>query len=180
MATFNNLNNLLEQIKGARICSLRTKTPVRANKKSRVDGSPFPFKDGVSKLSVRNIILGTDYSSVVNNRLQKEEKIADFVPQQLFRGKGRKITKFICEHTETKEQYLSVLPKTDSDNCNITKSVYVDNETGLEVDFSSLKDFLPEYSENSSQGTDKTVRWQLIKLDNILSLKSGDLLYEKV
>lgn len=174
-----NLNELLSQINGARICQLRTKTEVKANKKSRVDGSPFPFSKGVSKLAVRNVVLGSDYSSVVNNRLQKEEKVADFVPEQLFKGKGRRISKFLCEHIETKEQYLSVLPNTDGQNCNLTKSVYIDNETGNEIDPAILLPYLPPYKEMESQGTDKVVHWQLIKLNNILGIKSGNLIFEK-
>lgn len=177
MTTFNNLNDLLAQFNGAKICQLRTKTQLKANKKSRVDGTPFPYSKGVSKLAVRNVIVGTDYSNVVNNQLARENKVGDFTPEQLWKGKGRRVSKFTVEHVDTKEQYLAVLPKTDAENHNVTKSVYVDNETGLEVDFSSLKDFLPPYNESDNQGTDKTVHWQVINVNNIMGLKCGELEY---
>lgn len=175
----NNLNELLAQISGARICQLRTSTPVKMNVKSRVDKSPNPFKNGVTKLAVRNVVLGADYSNAVNNQLAREEKVGDFTPENLWKGRGRKISKFLVEHTDTGEQYLAVLPKTDSENCNVTKSVYIDNETGAEIEANLLKDFLPEYKESENQGTDKVVHWQVLKLSNVIGLKSGELEYSR-
>ena len=175
----NNLNDLLSQISGSKICSLRTKTALKTNKKSRTDGTPFPYSQGISKLSVRNVIIGADYSNAVNNQLAREEKVGDFTPENLWKGKGRRVSKFTVEHTESGEKYLCILPKTDSENCNVTKSIYIDNATGNEVEFSSLKDFLPPYNETESQGTDKVVHWQVIKLENVIGLKSGELEYSK-
>lgn len=179
MPTFNNLDDLLSQINGSRIVQLRTKTQEVLNKKSRVDSRPNPYTQGVSKLAVRNVIIGTDYSNVVNNQLAKEEKIGDFVPEAQWRGKGRRISKFLVEHTESHKKYLAILPKTDKNNFSITKSVYVDNATGLEIDSNLLKEFKAPKYDSENQGTDKIVRWQVIEVNNIVGLKSGTLIFEK-
>jgi len=177
----NNLTELLNSISGAKICSLRTKTALKANKKSRTDGTPFPYSQGISKISVRNVIIGSDYSSSINGRLAKENKVADFVPENLWGGSGRRISKFLVQHTESKKEYLSVLPITDSENKNLSKNIYIDNSTGLEVDFDSLKDFLPPYNEPTNQNDlEKTVHWLCIETKNILGLKFGENLFEKV
>jgi hypothetical protein len=170
-----DLKSVLQSISGSRIVSLRTKTQVKLNKKSRVTGAACPYVDGVSKLSVKNCIIGTDYANSVNNQLAREDKIGDFQPEKLWKGKGRRISKFLVEHTESGQNYLAILPKTDANNCNITKSVYVNNTTGLEINPENLKDFLPPYNESSSQGTEKTIHWEVIKLENILGLKSGEI-----
>jgi hypothetical protein len=174
-----NLNSVLENIgNSSRICQLRTKTPVKLNKKNRVTGAPCPYVDGITKLAVRNVILNCEYKNAVNNQLVREEKVADFVPEQLWKGKGRRVSKMIFEHIETHQQYLAVLPKTDGEGFNITKSVYIDNSTGSEIDKNELTDYMPP-KNNSTQGTDKPINWELIKLENILGLKSGDLIYER-
>lgn len=172
-----NIQEVLAQISGSRIVRLRTKTQVKMNVKSRVDGTPNPYKKGVSKIAARNCIIGADYSNAVNNQLAREDKVGDFQPEKLWKGKGRRVSKFMVEHSETLEQYLAILPKTDGENNNITESVYIDNDSGLEIDVKTLKDFLPPYKESDNQGTEKAVHWQVIKLENIIGLKSGEFEY---
>lgn len=172
------INEVLATMKPS-IINLRTKTDVKMNKKSRVDGTPNPFTKGVSKIASRNCIIGADYSNAVNNQLARENKVGDFEPEQLWRGKGRRISKFTVEHTESHDEYLAILPKTDSENCNVTKSVYIDNATGLEIEYNSIANFMPPIKENDNQGADKPVHWQVIKLENIIGLKCGDIDWSK-
>ena len=172
MPTFNNLNDLLEEIKGSRIVSLRTKTTQPLNVKSRVDKKPNPYTQGVSKISVRNCIIGADYANSFNNKLAKNDEVGDFVPEAQWGGKGRRVSKFTIAHTVTGQEYLAILPKVDAENHNITKSVYIDNATGNEVDVNLLREFMPPKKE-------AFLNWQVIKIDNIIGLKSGELEYSR-
>lgn len=163
-----NIHETIASLESAKIVSIRTKTPLKM-----LAASKLKFPKGVSKISVRNGIVGASYENAVNNQLQRHSEIPDFRAESLWKGKGRRISKFLVEHTETHEQYLSFLPRTIN-GVNVTKSIYVDNNTGLEIDFSEVSSYMPPYRENSSG-----VNWQVIKLDNIIGIKCGEIEFSR-
>ncbi len=159
-----NLHETIAKLQSAKIVSIRTKTPVKM-----LAASKAVFPKGVSKISLRNGIVGASYENAVNNKLERENEIPDFKAESLWKGKGRTISNFLVEHTDTHEQYLKFLPRT-IDGKNVTKSIYVDNNTGLEIDSSEVAKYMPAYKENSSG-----VNWQVIKLENIIGIKCGEI-----
>jgi hypothetical protein len=159
------IHDVLSSIDSAKIVSLRTKTQCKLLAPSKVR-----FPKGVTKISTRNGIIGASYENAVNNKLEREGDLPDFKAESLWKGRGRRVSKFIVQHMDTQKQYLAFLPKTNVDGHNITKSVYVDNATGLEVSYKDIKDYMPNYGTNSSG-----VNWQVIELSNVIGLKSGDI-----
>lgn len=169
-----SINKFLANLNGAKIVSLRTKTDVKMLAASRQK-----FPKGISKIAVRNGIIGASYENAVNNQLEREEKLPEFQAESLWKGKGRSVSSFLVEHCETKEQYLKFLPKTNSIGNNITKSIYVDNATGLEIEQSEFSEFMPKggYSVSNVQGTEKEIKWQVIAIKNVIGIKCGELEY---
>ena len=162
------IKNFLETLNGPKIVSLKTKTQVRMLVASK---EVFPM--GVTKISVRNGIIGTDYSSVVNNKIFAEENpqtqeeaeaIPHFEAEALWKGKGKNVTKFICVHTEKNTEYLKFLPKMIGEK-NVTKNIYIDNATGKNVEESEVNKFMGAKS-NSPYG----VNWQVVELCNVLGI----------
>ena len=163
-----SIHDTLVKLDSAKIVSLRTKTQCKL-----LAASKTKFPKGVSKIATRNGIIGASYENSVNNSLRREGEVPDFKAESLWKGRGRSISKFLVENTETHKQYLKFLPRTNPDGHNITKSIYVDNATGLEIDYSEIQPFMPSYSANTSG-----VNWQVIELTNVIGLKCGDVEYK--
>ena len=159
------IHDVLASIDSAKIVSLRTKTQCKLLAKSKVQ-----FPKGVSKISTRNGIIGASYENAVNNALKREGEVPDFKAESLWKGRGCRVSKFIVQHMDTQKQYLAFMPKTNVDGHNVTKSVYIDNATGLEVSYEDIKDYMPSYGTNSSG-----LNWQVIELTNVIGLKSGNI-----
>lgn len=159
------IHDVLAKIDSAKIVSLRTKTQCKLLAKSKVE-----FPQGVTKISLRNGIIGASYENAVNNKLEREGELPDFKAESLWKGRGRRVSKFIVQHMDTQKQYLAFLPKTNADGHNITKSIYIDNATGLEVPYNNVEKYIPSYGYSSS-----VVNWQVIELSNVIGLKSGDI-----
>lgn len=162
------IEQVLDKVSGAKIVSLRTKTEVKMLARGKLT-----FPKGVTKISHRNGIIGASYENCVNNQLTREGQEAVFESKKLWNGKGRTVSKFIVEHTETGKRYIKFLP-----NPERTESIYVDNSTGLELDYEVVKPYLPAFKE-PNQGTEKPIFWLTVELDNILGLTSGELCYNK-
>lgn len=163
-----SIHDTLVKLDSAKIVSLRTKTQCKLLAASKVR-----FPKGVSKIATRNGIVGASYENAVNNSLKREGEVPDFKAESLWKGRGRSISKFLVENTETHKQYLKFLPRTNPEGHNVTKSIYIDNATGLEIDYSEIQPFMPSYSGNASG-----VNWQVIELANVIGLKCGDVEYK--
>jgi hypothetical protein len=162
-----SIHDTLVKLDSAKIVSLRTKTQCKL-----LAASKTKFPKGVSKIATRNGIIGASYENSVNNSLRRGGEVPDFKAESLWKGRGRSINKFLVENTETHKQYLKFLPRTNPDGHNITKSIYVDNATDLEIDYSEIQPFMPSYSASTSG-----VNWQVIELTNVIGLKCGDVEY---
>lgn len=164
MSNFN-LQNFLDKINGARIVSLRTKTPVKL-----LAAGKTAFPAGISKIAVRNGILGTDYSSVTNRAIARNapenSEIPEFQAESLWKGKGKNVSKFLVEHVDTKKQYLKFLPKI-SDGHNVTKSIFIDNATGKEISKEDFEEYMPKQSSGQNFAG---VAWQVIALENVVDI----------
>lgn len=164
------IKNFLETLNGPKIVSLKTKTQVRMLVASK---EVFPM--GVTKISTRLGIIGANYENAVNNSVAKNfegdiENLPHFEAESLWKGKGKNVTKFICVHTEKNTEYLKFLPKMIGEK-NVTKSIYVDNATGKNVEESEVNKFMGAKS-NSPYG----VNWQVVELCNVLGI--NDITFE--
>lgn len=168
MNTMSNfdLQSFLAKINGARIVSLKTKTQVKL-----LASGKAAFPSGISKIAVRNGILGTDYTSVTNRAIAKNtpenNEIPEFQAESLWKGKGRNVSKFLVEHIDTGKQYLKFLPKLDSQDHNVTKSIFVDNATGKEISKQDFEAYMPKQSSGQNFAG---VAWQVITLENVVDI----------
>ncbi len=165
MSSFN-LQNFLGQINGARIVSLKTKTPVKL-----LAAAKTVFPAGISKIAVRNGILGTDYSSVTNKAIARNapenSEVPAFEAESLWKGKGKNVSKFLVEHVDTGKQYLKFLPKISSEGHNVTKSIFIDNATGEEIYKEKFEAYMPKQSSGQNFAG---VAWQVIALENVVDI----------
>jgi hypothetical protein len=161
-----NLQNFLGQINGARIVSLKTKTPVKL-----LAAAKTVFPAGISKIAVRNGILGTDYTSVTNRALARNapenSDVPEFQAESLWKGKGKNVSKFLVEHVDTGKQYLKFLPKISSEGHNVTKSIFIDNATGKEISKEKFDAYMPKQSSGQNFAG---VAWQVVDINNIIDI----------
>lgn len=163
------IQEFLAQNTSAKIVRVTTKTPVKLLVAGKHLGEIF-------KVSVKNGIVGADYSSATNNGIAAKENpttqeeanaMPFFQAESLWHGKGRSVSKFICEHIETKKQYLKFLPKLNSEGFEKSESYYVD-ASGEKVSKEKFEQFLPKQNNAPNVGG---VKWQVISLENILDIR---------
>lgn len=170
------IQDFLADVKGSRIVALRTKTEVKllVNSKDKTSKSKEEFPQGVSKIAVRNGFIGTNYENVVNNKIVREAdenaEVPYFDAQALWGGKGESVDRFLARHVGTGELYLKFLPKMQ-DGLNVTRSIYIDNSTGQEVDKEKVEKYI-----SSSKPSASGVNWQVIKLANVIGV--GEINFE--
>ena len=57
--------------------------------RKKLEGKNNPFLQGVECRATRQFQFAVNYGNAVNNQRIREEKIADFLPESLWNGKGR-------------------------------------------------------------------------------------------
>lgn len=143
----------------SRIVKLVTFTEPKLSKQGK---QVFPM--GLIKISRRTGIIGADYDNVKNKRLTSKGLPPENTAP-LWGGKGEHVNKYFVKHTDSGEYYLKFLPG------NFSRCRYIDKKTGEEVDKATVE----KYTPNRSGG----VAWNVISLDNIISLESGEIKYKK-
>jgi len=176
MPTFKNAKELVDAIatfQGYSFAHLKTETELKINKKSRIDKTPAEtvFGGPIMNIANRDVGIGYVYSVSVNNRLEKEDKEPDFIPQSLPWGQWYNGSKIIIQHGE--KFYLRVTYNTTH---KVDKTLTVNGKPLTEEQQKKLSEFTsPPSDKPSNQGLDNPVVVQTICIDNITSLKfNGD------
>lgn len=199
----NDLVDKLESSRpGAAMVVLVTRTEPELTKKHRVTKEPCPYQYGIYRISRRSAVLGADYETKVNRnnfrdavkiaeehgvdttRQDKIDKIVEQVPEfkaeQLWRGKGKHVSRFTVEHCDTHERYFYFLPSTkkgDNGTATVYEDEYRENVTDRVIDGVELEDlkvgYLPKVSVAESGQT-----WRTVKLSNVLIVAHAGNVYQ--
>jgi hypothetical protein len=122
----------------------------------------------VKKLSGWGFDVNADYTRKVNLQREREGLEGDFEALPTW---AEKVNDIIYRHkTETHKLYMSVFPST---NFGTFVSYFVDGRPATESEMVIIKQFTPEKSESSRQGTEKTVQIRRPSLNNILLASLG-------
>jgi hypothetical protein len=127
-----------------------------------------PLFGRVKKLSGWGFDTNGDYAHKVNLQREREGLSADFEALPTW---AEKINDIIYRHkTETEKLYMSVFP---SVNFGTFVSYFVDGRPATESEMATIREFTPEKSESSRQGTEKKVPIRRPSLNNILLASLG-------
>jgi hypothetical protein len=122
----------------------------------------------VKKLSGWGFDVNADYARKVNLQREREGLSMDFEALPTW---AEKVNDIIYRHkTETHKLYMSVFPAA---NFGTFVSYFVDGRPATESEMAIIKQFTPEKSESSRQGTDKKVEIRRPSLNNILVASLG-------
>lgn len=174
------LVDALESMHGAPIVTIVSRTSPDLLKRGRVSGAVCPWS-GVYKLSSRRAILASSYQKRVNrNRFRDavdevefgDEKafyeavnsVPEFVPQSLWKGRGRRVSRMLVEHTGTRELYLPFLPMSprgDHATSVVAIEEYRDESDSL-ISADDIAEFLPVKKVAESGQC-----WRVMKLSSI-------------
>lgn len=129
-----------------------------------------PLKNSkVTKEVSYNMLLNANYTNMVNNRLAKEGKEANFEAKKPWFDKVNDgfNGSIVCKRSDPSELYLFFA-------CNTAKTLkyYVDGIEATETQIELIKRFKPAKAQ-TSQGTDEEIIVRTVKLENIKSLKCG-------
>lgn len=168
---------------------------------------PNPFVNGVCHLMYQTVLIKADYERMVNNQRGREleqykynlptppkflknpppEPEAEvFIAEELWNGKGlrdERYPRFVVYHVETLQRYMCYRPSSTAEDGSPTPitSEYTDAMTGSVLTYENdLKDFMPAKSKPKSQMTEKMIPWQVVKLENIVSVKFRGEVFEIV
>lgn len=153
---------------GAQPVSLQYVTdPTFASVKSK------PLFPEVKKIANIGGMVGYSYTNSVNNQLERENKVAEFLAQPLWKGKGKRLSTALATHIEKNTMYISIKHQ------STFKSVFFDFDKLEVVAKAILQPFLKPYVAPTNQGVDegKEVYHKEISLSNVRKLKFKKVTY---
>jgi len=127
----------------------------------------------VTKIANVGGMVGYVYENSVNNQLERENKEREFKAQQLWNGKGKRISTALSTHIEKNTFYLTYKAQ------QTFKSLHFDTTLNL-IPVSLLKPFFPQSDPAKYQGTEKAVYHREISVDNIRRFKFKKKTYELI
>jgi len=129
------------------------------------------FFNGVTRIANVGIMLGYNYTNSVNNQLERENEMRTFMAQQLWKGKGKRLSPALSTHVEKGTFYMSYKAQ------QTFKSFHMDALNLRPIKLVDLIPFFPQ-SNNASQGTKTEIYHREISIDNIRRLKFKKTTYE--
>ena len=149
---------------------------------------PNRFFGKVYRVAERPAFIGANYESCVNLQREREEQplftdgsLEYFHAEELWKGKGLPLNKYIIQHMEHGELYIAYKPKltADGDIINKASKYYWCEEdkplTSKEV--KAMETWFKPHSPMENQGVDKKVPWRTLKLCNLLQIKINKTIY---
>lgn len=162
----------LNNVTGCTFAGMTLVTEPKLNKKNRDTGMVAPFQI-IYKVTERQVQIGYDYQSGVNNRLEKLGEDRDFVVAERTNNLKR-VSKTLLTNNKG-DLYLDCR----IDNFSPAVVFYID-ETGREWKFEEIKGWLPKVAEKNRQGLDQEDAVKVItpKLSSVRRLVFGDFQYD--
>lgn len=151
---------------GAQPASLQYATSPKLNKEGKI-------KFGiVSKLANIGCMIGYKYENSVNNQLEREHKLRDFMSQPLWKGAGERISTALAKHNAKGTFYLTYKKQ------QTFRSFHFDQALNF-IPIALLKPFFP-VTDHNYQGLNKPVYHREISLENVKKLKFKGVTYNIV
>ena len=173
MQKFTNTKQLIDFLNTNNLPTLATvtvKTEQKMNKKD-VATKKIPNPHGpIYKIAQMQLTLNADYEQLVNFQRTDEGKTADFEAQTK-KAAYNNINRTISEKDGV--LYVNAVLQ-DS-----TTLGYVD-VNGESVEYNTFAAFVPNKSDNKSQGVENAVQYRTIKLENIVHIQCPDFSYVKM
>jgi hypothetical protein len=156
----------LSDLKGAKIVTLTMRTSVKLLKKSRADKTPCPYGE-ITKRSVCQVMLGTDYENGVNNRRVKEQpQTATQFEAAAHQWATRCEKPVLSQNAAGTQTYANVrVLKT------FEVSYFEDGQPIAKEDI-DLENYGPKRSESSRQDVSDPVVWRMPKVFPECSIES--------
>jgi len=161
---------LLNDIRGAKPITFEFASAPNMLAKSKIDGTPNPFRNDINKVRKYNVIVNFIYENSVNRQRDREGKDADFTAGQLPFGRHTGdnrvvITNKGCDYIQCKLE-------------KVVEQHYEKISTGALVDDAQLADFFSTKKASEGQGTDKAIIVMTILTDNVTAFTHNKERYE--
>lgn len=114
----------------------------------------------ITKVAKIGCIIGYDYENSVNNQREREDLLKDFMSQELWRGKGERVTPATSRHKESGKRYLTYKWQQTHEQS------YFDAD-GNVISKEELKKCFYAKKPSTSQGVDKPVNHREMALATI-------------
>jgi len=140
--------------------------------KDRITKEKNPFAV-IQKQSKVSCIFNADYEKQVVNQLKREDKEetdykrGEAVMELEFFGNND----FFCRNVKNQKSVVRYRP---NDKVKPTTEYFADNK---KVSFDQVKNYLPETSKATNQGTEKEILWRTVYLSNIQEITLNKVKY---
>jgi len=164
--TMSELVDLLEdRTAGARVLTMVARTSPKCLKKCRDSKEPVAdlYPEGVERLNYCRFMVGFNYEA----NMQKALPDPDFKAQPIWKGKGRRIGRFVVEHVDTRKRYFRVRPDTDRDGLpRPIQSRWTDLATGEAIEGEALA-YLKANVLSGKSGNVPAIQYRLYGFDTV-------------
>jgi hypothetical protein len=161
--TSSELVEILKTQKTGSFAFIKIETVLKMNKKNN------PYFGLITKKSEIRILLGSNYQNRVNNNLEKENKVSDFIAESC--KVGNHISSCVLYNENTQLFYLQyeyfkeIKPKVE----------YFHNENLIELE--KFIEFIPEKTTANQNGLLKKVNSITVKIENIKEISLNKIKY---
>jgi hypothetical protein len=141
--------------------------------------SPTLVKEGkekfgaVTKIANIGAMVGYSYENSVNNQRERENELRNFMAQQLWKGKGKRLSTALTTHVEKGTFYLTYKKQ------QTFKSFHFDAVLNF-IPMAILRPYFRPYTPPANQGVEKVVHHREIALENIRKFKFKKVTYNIV
>lgn len=170
------LKEILLGVNSPKFISMKTKTEVGMNKYTNFwiedengnkvrNSNRVPWKRGpVYKVSKKiSLITGFNYETSVNGRLVREGKEPNFKPGE---GQFKQLSKGLVTDKKTESKFYVRYQRMKSSTVN---TEYVPSD-GNPIELAMFKNWMKSKSENTNQGLDNPLNYEVCNLDNVLEI----------
>jgi hypothetical protein len=118
----------------------------------------------ITRIANVGVMVGYIYENSVNNQLEREGKEREFMAQQLWKGKGKRISHALATHIEKGTFYLTYKAQ------QTFRALHLDTNLNI-VPNSVIEAYFPKSDPSAYQGTEKAVYHRELSIDNVRRLK---------
>lgn len=164
--------DILNAIKGCRAITIEFASAPKMLVKSKIDKTPNPFKNDITKVRRYNGMVNFEYENSVNNQREREGGEKNFKVGQASYGNHVGDNRIVVEHDDGIRKYIQFKLE------RVIEQHYEKISDGSLVDNQALADFFSDRPVNKGQGVDKSIKIQRILWTNITAFVHNKTRYE--
>lgn len=176
-ANMNKIVDFLMNHTGSSFAHILTETdPINHTKKNDASFKiMFSEHTQIKKIGSRNVSIGNNYQTAVNNRLDKTGNESNFVVDKQSREWSERITEGLVQHKDTKEFYLEYYYL--NANKSEYKYVWENNVELTEGELTLAQSIFKKVYESKKQAeagldSEEQVKVNLVKINNVRCIKA--------